>query len=426
MTLDFPPEVRRDPFPFYAQLRESSPVLREPGTGLWALFDYDSVKRAITDPETFSSAAAPPGSVPAQWLIFTDPPRHSKLRALIGRALTPRSIASLEPRILELTRGLLDPMLTTRGEPDFQAGLSIPLPLMVIADLLGANVAHWPLFRGWSDALLGLVNTISGGPAAARSIAAFSQAHAEMRTYLGGLLEARRARPGNDLLTQLLQAELDGERLGEEELLAFFQLLLLAGHETTTNLIGNALVCLIDNPGELARLQADASLIPGALEEVLRYRSPVQAVFRIARRDVELHGQTIREGALVLALIGSANRDSAHFAEPDRFDVSRSPNPHIAFGHGVHFCIGAALARLEARVVLTELLARVQQFEHAVDSAWEPREAFHVHGPSRLPLRFTLRPVCSEPRQQHGRGEQQCVPDVVEALEGVRRVKLHE
>jgi len=210
----------------------------------------------------------------------------------------------------------------------------------------------------------------------------------EMRAYLSDLIEARRKAPRDDLLTRLVEAEVDGERLTEEELLGFFQLLLSAGTETTTNLINNAILCLVENPDQLARLRAAPDLLPSAIEEVLRYRSPGQVMYRETKRDVEMHGQVIPAGRFVLAVIGSANRDPQQFRDPDRFDIGRDPNPHIAFGHGIHFCLGAALSRLEARVALSDLLERVKGFELASDEPWEPRKALHVHGPIRLPIRF--------------------------------------
>ena len=181
---------------------------------------------------------------------------------------------------------------------------------------------------------------------------------------------------------------MDGERLTEREILSFFQLLLLAGSETTTNLINNSLLSFIENPGQLARLRSAPELLPSAIEEVLRYRSPIQAMFRQTRCDVEMHGHVIPAGKLVLAMIGSANRDPKQFHEANRFDVARDPNPHIAFGHGIHFCVGAPLARLEARIALSDLLRRLETFALASDEPWEPRKAFHVHGPTRLPIRF--------------------------------------
>jgi len=382
----FGDESRRNPYSMYAQVE--SPVHRDPGSGLWMLLGYDAVLEALHDPETWSSRASADGGQPLDWLIFSDPPRHTALRALILRAFTPRAVAALEPRIRALSRELLEPALAHGNEMDLCADYSIPLPLLVIAEMIGIPIADRPRFRAWSEVILGLSDTVSsGGPAAERAIGEFRKASAEMRTYLADLLEMRRTVPQDDLLTRLVAAELAGARLSADEILAFFQLLLVAGSETTTNLISNAIVCFTENPDELARVREDARLLPSAIEEVLRYRTPIQAVFRMATRDVDLHGQRIPAGALVLAVIGAANRDPNQFREPGRFDVSRNPNPHIAFGHGIHFCLGAALARLESRIALGDLLAGMKSFELARPD-WVPRRAFHVHGPTSLPIRF--------------------------------------
>ncbi len=380
-------DARRNPYPAYARLRGAAPVLREPRTGSWMLFDYESVKRALTDHAAFSSVVSPPGSRTAQWLIFSDPPRHTKLRALVTRAFTSRAVANLEPRIREIADSLLD-RTAERGEMDLVGDFSVPLPLMVIAELLGAPVGDWPRFRAWSDAIMGLSYAVAGSPEAERAVAHFVAVHEEMRAYLAVLANERRTRPADDLLTRLVEAEVDGARLSDDELLGFFQLLLLAGHETTTNLIDNAVLSFLEHPDQLARLRQSPALWPSAIEEVLRYRSPVQTMFRVTTRDAELRGQRIPAGSLVMPMIGSANRDAAQFADPDRFDVARDPNPHVAFGHGIHFCVGAPLARLEARVALPVLIERLPGLALASAEPWEPRQAFHVHGPARLRVRF--------------------------------------
>ncbi|WNG46021.1 cytochrome P450 [Archangium minus] len=380
-------ETRRNPFPSYDQLRSFAPVLHEPRSDLWLLLDYEGVKRALNDAEAFSSVVSPPTARTSQWIVFSDPPRHTKLRALIMRAFTPKAVASLEPRIRELSRELLDQTIE-RGEMDLVTDFSVPLPLRVIAELLGAPVADQPRFRRWSDVIMALGHTVAGGEEAARVQEAFRVVTDEMRVYLEELIEQRRAVPRDDLLTRLVEAEVDGERLTEEEILGFFQLLLVAGHETTTNLISNAILCFIEHPDQLARLRSTPDLLPSAIEEVLRYRSPVQAMWRMTRRDVSVHDQVIPAGKMVMPIIGSANRDPQRFRDADRFDITRDPNPHIAFGHGIHFCIGAPLARLEARISLSTFLERVRGFTLASDAPWEPRAAIHVHGPARLPIRF--------------------------------------
>jgi cytochrome P450 len=379
----FSDDVRRNPYPVYDRLRSSSPLLHDPQSGLWLVFDYDGVKRVLSDPDAFSSRYGP------EWLIFLDPPRHTKLRALITRAFTPRSVANLEPRIRELAGALLD-RTVERGEMDLAADFSVPLPMMVIAEMLGVPAEDHPRFKRWADAILAMSYTISGrGSEEARAATEYFLAvTAEMSTYLTGLLDRRQAAPRDDLLTRLALAEVDGERLTREQILGFFQLLLLAGSETTTNLINNAVLCFVDNPDQLARLRAAPDLLPSAIEEVLRYRSPLQWMYRATRRDVEVHGQVIPAGKLVLAMIGSANRDPRQFRDAGHFDVGRDPNPHIAFGHGIHSCLGAPLARLEARIALADFLGRVDGIDLASDQPWEPRKALHVHGPTRLPIRF--------------------------------------
>jgi cytochrome P450 len=266
-----------------------------------------------------------------------------------------------------------------------------PLPTLVIAEMLGVPLEDRPRFMRWSDAIMGLSYSVTGGEAAQRMIAAHAAVKAEIDAYLVEQIEARRRAPREDLLTRLVGAEVDGERLSPEDIRGFFQLLLAAGTETTTNLITNAILAFLDFPGELARLRADPSLLPSAIEEVLRFRSPAQMMFRETRRDVELGGKTIPAGKLLLVMIGSANRDPAVFPEPDRFDIARHPNPHIAFGHGIHFCIGAPLARLEARVALGHLLERLDGIELADEGLWKPRKALLAYGPAELPIRFRLR-----------------------------------
>ncbi|HEV8060480.1 MAG TPA: cytochrome P450 [Gemmataceae bacterium] len=383
----FSEEMRRNPYPTYRQIRSAAPVFHDPRSDFWMIFDYEGAKRALTDPEAFSSRAAPPGGGALDWLIFFDPPRHTKLRALIARAFTPQSVANLEPLIRKLSSKLLDETIKS-GEMDLVADYSLPLPMMVIAKILGIPDRDLPLFRRWNEVILNMIYTITGGEAAQQAVRDFGAATVEMGRYLATQLKERQANPGEDLLTRLLIAEVDGERLTDKDILSFFQLLLLAGSETTTNLISNAIVCLIENPDQLIRLRKAPELLPSAIEEILRYRSPLQAIFRQTKRDVEIHGQVIPAQKLVLAMIGSANRDPVQFCDADRFDIARDPNPHIAFGHGPHFCLGAPLARLEARIALADLLRRMQGIRFSSEKPWQPRQAFHVHGPSHLPIKF--------------------------------------
>jgi cytochrome P450 len=380
-------DTRRNPYPGYDLLRGSSPVFHFEPADLWLVLDYEGVRRVLTDHESFSSNVAPSRGIRFEWLLFMDPPRHTKLRNIILRAFTPRSIANLEPRIRELSRSLLNDVIE-RGEMDLVGDFAAPLPMMVIAEMIGLPIGEWPRLKGWSEAIINLGNTLSGGAEGARASLAFNAANAEMKDYFTRLLGERRASPREDLLSRLADAEVDGERLDEEEILRFSQLLLAAGTETTTNLVDNTILCLLDNPSEQARLLAAPDLLPSAIEEVLRYRTPVQAMFRTTARDVELCGRVIPSGKFVMAMIGSANRDPRQFPDAARFDITREPNPHLAFGHGIHFCLGAPLSRLEGRIALSDFLSRIQDFSRATEGPWEPRKSFHVHGPSRLPIRF--------------------------------------
>jgi cytochrome P450 len=262
--------------------------------------------------------------------------------------------------------------------------------MMVIAGMIGIPVSEWTRFRRWSESLLKMSYSVSGG---AQAYAAAGEIHAvssQMKAYVAELIERRTAEPKNDLLTHLVEAEVDGERLTEDEILGFVKLLVVAGNETSANLINNTLLSLLENPRELARLREIPDLLPSAIEEVLRYRSPVQWVLRATARAVQVGGTRVPAGQLVLAMIGSANRDARVFEDAGHFDITRDPNPHLAFGHGIHFCLGAGLARLEARVALAEFFGRARSFELADAGPWEPREALHVHGPNRLPIRFEM------------------------------------
>jgi cytochrome P450 len=385
MTNLFSDAVRRNPYPLYAKVREVSPVFREPESGIWMIFDHAGVKRALDDHEHFSSKHGP------DWMIFSDPPRHTKLRALISKGFTPRSVANLEPRIRELSRQLLD-RVSERGEMDLAADFAVPLPMMVIAEMLGIPVEDRGRFVGWNDVLLNMSYAVLKVEGAQEAVAAYIAQTQEMGVYLEELLKRKRAEPRDDLLSRLAAAEVDGERLTHSELVGFFQLLLLAGAETTTNLINNAILCFVAHPEQLELLRGRMALLPSAIEEVLRYRSPLQWIYRKTRSDVEMQGRVIPTGALVLVMMGAANHDPTVFTEPERFDVTREPNPHVAFGHGAHFCMGAPLARLEARVALTEFLGRVKAFRLASEEPWEPRKGLHVHGPNRLPVRFEASP----------------------------------
>ena len=385
----FTDDMRRNPYPAYDRLRAASPVLHLAPFDVWMIFDFDGVRRALNDHLVFSSdlAHVPNQGNPGQWFLFFDPPRHTRLRALIAKAFYPRMVADLEPRIRELSRELLDAALE-RGEVDLVEAFSGPLPMRVIAELLGVPAEDWPRYRRWSEAILTIANTFASGQETDRIFAEFRAVTEEMRVVLPELIERVRSTRPDALLAALVDAEVDGQRLTLGEILGFVQLLLVGGQETTVNLINNALLCFLEHPDQLARLRAAPDLLPSAIEEVLRYRSPLQWMPRATTQNVEMHGQVIPAGKLVLAVIGSANRDPRQFADAERFDIGRAPNPHLAFGHGIHACLGASLARLEARIALADFLARVREFELTAAGPWTPRQALFVHGPSRLPLRL--------------------------------------
>jgi cytochrome P450 len=386
----FSEEIRRDPHALFAKMRAESPLVRiPPPFDAWAVFDYDNAKRVLNDAETFSSRVPAPN-----WFIFYDSPEHTKQRSLISRAFTPKMIAGLEPLIAKLAGQLLDACETRakRGaEIDLATEFSGPLPMKVIAHLIGIPMSDWEMYTSWSDTILTLSYTRNGDERAERALRDFGLVTIAMSQYLGKMIEQRRAKPLDDLLTRLIEAEIDGEKLSHQDILGFFQLLLVAGQETTSALLNNAVLCFLEHPDQLAMVRERPELLPGAIEEVLRFRSPFSWVMRTPKADVGMNGQTIPKGALVLAMLGSANRDAAKFAEPDKFDITRDPNPHIAFGHGVHFCLGAALSRLEARVALPMLYDRFPHFELASDEPWVPREALNVYGPASLPIRLFSR-----------------------------------
>jgi cytochrome P450 len=282
------------------------------------------------------------------------------------------------------------------GRMDLIDDLAYPLPVVVISEMLGIPAEDRHQFRQWSDEIVRSANNLFGDREGMQAgNRGGGMVTAEMEPYLRDIIEQRRRAPGDDLISGLVAAEIDGERLTENDLMSFCSLLLVAGNVTTTNLIGNAMLSLLQHPQALARLQDDLSLLPAAIEEVLRYRSPVQFMFRIATRAVELGGQTIQPGQIVIAFIGSANRDEARFPAAHRFDLDREPNPHIAFGHGIHYCLGAPLARLEGRLALTILLTRLRDIRLATRRPLPPGEALILHGVRHLPLVFNPGPRVS-------------------------------
>lgn len=381
----FSDESRRNPYPLYAELRGRTPVFRiPPPFDAWMILDFDGVNRALNDHEAFSSRVP----APANWFIFEDGPRHARQRSLISRAFTPRMMASLDPVIRALSRSLLDQCLD-RGTADLAGDFAVPLAMKVIAHIIGIPGEDWLKFRTWSDSILKITYSRGADDEAKRVMNEFAEVTAAMSEYLAAMIAARRRLHADDLLSRLMTVEVDGQRLTHDEILGFFQLLLVAGQETTANLIDNAVLSLLENPDQMERLRADPRLLPAAIDETLRYRAPIQWVMRTPTRDVEMHGQTLVPGRLVLAVVGSANRDPKHVERPDQFDIARNPNAHIAFGGGSHFCLGSVLARMEARIALGDLLESTADMALTGNQPWEPRRALNVHGPARLPIKFT-------------------------------------
>lgn len=352
--------IQDDPYPVYRWLRDESPVYWNAEREFWTLARFDDIRRAVHDHERFSSAGGImvgqdviSDLTSSQWptMITLDPPRHDELRRLVSRAFTPRAIAGMEDDVRAIARSLLDDL--PGREFDLVEGFSGPLPVMVIAQMLGVPVSDRVEFKRLSDEM---VQADPDDPATVERAVA---AGAELYRYFHGSIAERRARPADDLMSALIAVQDEGQRLDDRELLGICFLLLAAGNETTTNLISNATVVLSDHPDERRRCADDPGRIPAMLEEVLRFESPVQGLARTLTVDVEVHGETMRAGDKVLLLYASGNRDEREFDDADRFLVGRPVERMLAFGHGIHYCLGAVLARLEARVAFEELLARM-------------------------------------------------------------------
>ncbi|HEX5493726.1 MAG TPA: cytochrome P450 [Mycobacteriales bacterium] len=376
------------PYETYRSMRSDQPVFRDEQFHAWHVYRYPDVERVLTEHETFRSNLAERGYEcgrgsgrrtpdPGQdTMLRADPPRHRQLRGLVTSGFTAQMVARMAPRIRAVADTALDRALH-RGTFDVVADLAYPLPVIVISELLGVPAERRGDFKRWSDAVL------AGGCAAPDP-----RAGGDMHGFLTDLMDERRREPGTDLISALLAAEVDGDRLGPTELLSFCGMMLVAGHETTTNLIGNAVLCLDAHPHLPERLRDDPALLPAVIEEVLRYLSPVQIVVRYAATDSTIGGQRVRAGELVFPVIGSANRDEAAFERPDRFDADRSPNRHLAFGYGIHSCLGASLARLQSRTALAAMLERLPGRWEVPDVALDPLALRFLFGVRRLPLRW--------------------------------------
>ena len=382
-----PPPLAKDGghamFAWLRAMRDGQPVWRDPDD-IWHVFRDADVREAAADPATFSSdlGGLNPSMARIQRGTLTrmDPPEHHRLRRLVSQSFTPRRVAELAPRIAQITDQLLDEA-SRADQFDLVSQLAYPLPVTVIAELLGVPAADRDLFRRWADQVLSVPRTSIRSATFAASV---EDALREMDAYLLRHCLARRREPRHDLISDLVTAEVEGEHLDDQELVNFSRLLLVAGHITTTLLLGNTILCLDEWPGAAAELRADPSLVAAALEEVLRYRSPFPQIARSTTREVEVAGQPVPEKQVVSLWLLSANHDERRFTDPERFDIHRSPNEQLAFGHGVHFCLGAPLARLEGKIAVERLLGRFADIRIA--SRGDVKYYDSVFGPRSLPV----------------------------------------
>lgn len=394
----FIPDVHANPYPMYARLRAEDPVHWSALMEAWVLTRYDDVVAVLTDSRfsadrrqarnRFADEIArreeefgPFGRT--RTMLTSDPPEHTRLRRLVSKAFTPRMVEGLRPRIQEIVDELLD-AAAQNGRMDVIRDLAYPLPVIVIAEMLGVPPEHRDQFKHWSDEIVGVL----GGPLVPQETLERSRvAVHELAEYLSGVIVERRREPREDLVSGLIAAEEQGQILSEDEMLATAMLLLVAGNETTTNLIGNGMLSLLRNPDEMERLCADPSQVPTAVEELLRYDGPVQATGRVAMEDLEIGGQKVTKGQAVLTVLGAANRDPAQFGKPDELDLDRQPNEHVAFGDGIHFCLGAPLARAEGQIAFETLLRRFAHPRLETDNLqWGG--SFILRGLKGLPIAF--------------------------------------
>lgn len=367
-----------DPFEWYRTMRESQPVYYDPQRFAWQVFRYDDVKTVLTEHTIFSShhPTSEAGDNPLDAsLIGIDPPRHRELRQLVSLAFSPATIARLEPSISQIVNELLD-KVEHRKIMEVVDDFAYPLPIMVISELLGIPLEDREQFKLWSDKVLGVSYED-----------AVNAQHAIARYFLD-LLQIRSRNPRSDLISALAEAHLEGKKLTSAELVGFCVLLLVAGFETTTTLIGNAILCLDDDHEALQQLITEPDLLPGAIEETLRFRPPLHTLPRVAKVDTTLNGQKIAAGQSVMPWFASANRDEAQFPNADTFDIRRSPNRHLGFGYGIHFCLGAPLARLEGNIALKALLTRLPNIRRIREVPLEPKESVLIYGMKHIPIRF--------------------------------------
>jgi pimeloyl-[acyl-carrier protein] synthase len=375
--------LQQDPYPLYDRLRAAGRVIWSDQQGWWMITGHAEALAVLKDSRMSVERTRAEGfdrgmeRQPRRSMLVLDPPDHTRLRNLVQKAFTPRVIESLRGRIVSFVHDALD-RAEQRGGLDLIEDLAYPLPVTVIAELLGVPSGDHEVFKAWSAAIAGSLDPVE------RDLAPVVAARQELRTYLAGIIAERRHHPQDDLITRLVEAEEQGDRLDAEELLQMCTLLLIAGHETTVNLIGNGVNALLDHPDQLARLRHDPTLLPTAIEELLRFDSPVQMTVRVVTEPIELGGQSLRPAQMTLVMLGAANHDPDAFPSPGTLDLSRTPNHHLSFGRGIHFCLGAPLARLEAQLAIGTLVRRFPHLDRS--SAAQRRPTINLRGFSSLPI----------------------------------------
>ncbi len=393
------PEVRANPYPFYAQLRSQDPVHWDEELGFWVLTRYADIASVYHDPR-FSRAqglrrgyerlpeseqviAEPVYHSFSKTMFYSDPPYHTRLRGLVNSAFTPAAVEQMRPYVERTVDNLLD-AVQANGQMDVIHDFAYPLPIMVIAQMLGLPAEERVRFKKWSDDLFAILGSVPHAPELMERAA---HSLNELTSYVTELSEARRKHPGEDLLTALVEATEEGQHLSQAELVANMIILLSAGHETTSNLIGNGLLALLQNPDQMQKLRAQPDWIASAVEEMMRYDNPVQISYRSAAEDVEIGGKCIHKGQLVNSILAAGNRDPEHYSEPDRFDITRDEGKHLGLGLGIHFCLGAPLLRLEAQVAFTSILHRFLELRLATETLeWQEHPIFR--GVKSLPVIF--------------------------------------
>ncbi len=389
------PEVLANPYPLYHRLRSEDPVHWDPYLHAWVVtryadvltvFQHFSAQRTPT-PEQLTAlglaSLAPLAQVMVRQMLFLDPPAHARVRGLASQAFTPRRVERLRSHIQDITRSLLD-AVQDKGQMEVIADLARPLPAIVTAELLGVPISDWRQLTAWSADFAQVLGNFQHNPERAPQVL---RSLGEMTAYFQAAVAQQRVHPREGLIGALLTAEVDGDRLSEEEVVANTIVTMVGGQETTTNLIGNSILTLLRHPEELERLRGDLSLLPPAVEELLRYESPSQHTARLAPEDVVLGGKLISKRQAVIAVMGAANRDPERFAEPDRLDLGRQDNRHVAFAWAAHFCFGAPLARIEGQVALEAVLRRMPRLRLA-GGPLQWRENLGLRGLTALPVKF--------------------------------------